>query len=65
MLVLFVTNFLYGIPSDFSQSKRWFFGFTRSEEPYLALGPAAEGVPRFGNLEGPGPKSASQGDLGA
>lgn len=23
-----------------------------SEEPYLALGPAAEGVPRFGNLEG-------------
>lgn len=38
----------------------------RSEEPYLALGPAAEGVPRFGNLEGPGtsPRKA-QGDLGA
>ena len=26
----------------------------RSDEPYLALGPAAEGVPRFGNLEGRG-----------
>ena len=24
----------------------------RSEEPYLALGPAADSVPRFGNLEG-------------